>query len=146
MRQEWPRLRKTLSLDFCWRWNWRIIGRSSHLALRKDVSHAANLGTDAAEFLFDAFVAAIHVIDAVEDGLAIGDEGSQHKRGGCAQVGTHDCGRGETGGAAHGGGASIHLDVGAHAHQFLHMHETIFEDVFADLAYTFSLRGEGHVL
>ena len=109
-------------------------------------AHAANLGSDAAQLFFDALVAAIHVIDAVEDGLAIGDQGGEDERGRSAQVGTHDGGRGETRRAAHGGGASIHLDVGAHADQFLHVHEAILEDVFADLAYAFSLRGKRHVL
>ena len=48
--------------------------------------------------------------------------------------------------AADGGGLAIDLDVGAHAHQFLHMHEAILEDVFRDQADAFGLRGEGHVL
>ena len=36
---------------------------------------AFDLGADGAEFFFDVFVAAIDVVDAVDDGLAIGDQG-----------------------------------------------------------------------
>ena len=43
------------------------------LLFTEDVSHAADLGADAAEFLFKVLVAAIEVVDAVEDGFAVGD-------------------------------------------------------------------------
>ena len=37
-------------------------------------------------------VAAVDVVDAVEDGFAVGDEGGEDERGGGAQVGAHDGG------------------------------------------------------
>jgi hypothetical protein len=49
----------------------------SGLLFAEDVSHAADLGSNAAEFLFEVFVAAIEVVDAVEDGFAVGDEGCE---------------------------------------------------------------------
>src|ERR1039457_5136719 len=59
---------------------------------------------------------------------------------------SHDGGSGEAGWTAHGGSAAVHFDVGAHAHQFLHMHEAILENIFADLADALSLGGQRHVL
>jgi hypothetical protein len=52
-------------------------GGGAGLLFAEDVSHAADLGSHAAEFLFEVFVAAIEVVDAVEDGFAIGDEGGE---------------------------------------------------------------------
>jgi hypothetical protein len=43
------------------------------LFFAEDVSHAADLGADAAEFFFEVLVAAVEVVDAVEDGFAVGD-------------------------------------------------------------------------
>jgi hypothetical protein len=43
------------------------------LFFAEDVSHAADLGADAAEFFFEVLVAAVEVIDAVEDGFSVGD-------------------------------------------------------------------------
>ena len=45
--------------------------------LRKHFTDAFDLGADGAEFFFDVFVAAIDVVDAVDDGFAIGDEGGE---------------------------------------------------------------------
>src|SRR5580692_9802287 len=36
----------------------------------EDVAHAADLGAYSAELVFEVFVAAVEVVDAVEDGLA----------------------------------------------------------------------------
>jgi hypothetical protein len=47
------------------------------LLLAEDVAHAADLGAYAAELLFEVLVAAVHVVDAVEDALAVGDEGGE---------------------------------------------------------------------
>ena len=42
------------------------------LFFAEDFAHAADLGAYVAELFFHAFVAAIHVVDAVEDAFAIG--------------------------------------------------------------------------
>ena len=91
-------------------------------------------------------VAAVEMVDAVEDGFAVGDEGREDERGGGAKVRAHDgCGL-QGAFAADCGRASGDGDVRAHADEFLHMHEAVFEDVFGDGAGAFSLGGEGHVL
>ncbi len=50
------------------------VGQHHKLPLAEDVAHAADLGTDAAEFFFDALIAAVDVVDAVEDGFSIRDQ------------------------------------------------------------------------
>ena len=47
---------------------------------REDISHAANLRAHAAQLLLDSLIAAIHVIDAIEDGLSVGYQRSEHQR------------------------------------------------------------------
>jgi hypothetical protein len=91
-------------------------------------------------------VAAIDVVDAVEDGFAVGDEGGEDERGGGAEVGAHDGGGLEFGLAADGGGAALDGDAGAHAVELLDVHEAIFEDVFGDVGGSIALGGEGHEL
>ena len=54
-------------------------GRGGGL-LAQDLADATNLGAYAFEFFFDIFVAAIDVVDPVNDGLAIGNQGGQHQR------------------------------------------------------------------
>ena len=49
------------------------------LLLAEDVAHAADLSSYPTEFFFDAFVAAIDVVDAVEDGFSVGDESGEDK-------------------------------------------------------------------
>src|SRR5690606_896149 len=52
--------------------------------------HAANLGTQQLELLFDALVAAVDVVDAVDQRIAVGNQRRQHQAGRGAQVGGHD--------------------------------------------------------
>jgi hypothetical protein len=56
------------------------------VASRQHVSDAADLGSDGAELFFDLFVASIDVVDAVDDGFAVGDQGCQNQRSAGAQV------------------------------------------------------------
>ena len=119
---------------------------NSGLFLAENISHAADLGADAAEFFFDVLVAAVHVVDAVEDGFAVGDESGEDEGGRGAKVRAHD-GRGlERSFAADSGGPAADGDVGAHAVELADMHEAIFEDVFGDDGGAFGLGHEGHVL
>ena len=50
-------------------------------SLGKHLANALNLSPDAAQFFFDIFVAAIKVVDAVDNGLAVGYQRGEHKRG-----------------------------------------------------------------
>jgi len=45
-------------------------------ALGEDFADAFYLGSDAAQFFFDALVASVDVVDAVDDGFVLGDEGA----------------------------------------------------------------------
>ena len=53
---------------------------------------AFDAGADAAEFVFDAFVAAIDVIDAVDPGGVVGYQAGENERSAGAQVGCGDRG------------------------------------------------------
>jgi len=52
------------------------------------------VGAYVGEFFDDAFVAAIDVVDAVDDGFAGGDQGGKDQTGGGAEVGGLDDGAG----------------------------------------------------
>ena len=55
---------------------------NGHLALiGEDIAEAANLGAHAAQLFLNVFIAAVHVVNAVENGLTVGDEGGQNQRG-----------------------------------------------------------------
>ena len=53
----------------------KVILCSGGGSLGKHISHTFDLGTDATKLLFDIFVAAVNVVDAIDDGFPIGDEG-----------------------------------------------------------------------
>src|ERR1022692_4329681 len=90
--------------------------------LRKHVADAADLGADGFQLFFDFFVTAVDVVDAVDDGFAIGDEGGEDQRCAGAQVTGQDGGGAERGFATDYGAAAFNLNVGAHANQFLRVH------------------------
>ena len=50
------------------------MGRNVYLS-RKELTDAADFSSYGAQLFFDAFVAAIDVINAIDDGLTLGDEG-----------------------------------------------------------------------
>ena len=100
----------------------------------------------ARQFFFDVFVAAVDVVDAVDDGLAVGDEGGEDERGGGAQVAGEDGGGAERSFAADDGAAAFDFDVCAHADQFLGVHEAVLENIFGDDRSAFGLRGQRHEL
>ncbi len=64
----------------------------STLPFPEDFAHAADLGAYAAELFFEALVATVHVVDAVEDAFAVGYQGGEDEGGGGAEVGAHDGG------------------------------------------------------
>jgi hypothetical protein len=49
---------------------------------RKDIPDSANLSPDALQLLFDVFVPAVDVVHAIDDGLPISHERSEHERRG----------------------------------------------------------------
>src|SRR6516164_10225 len=96
------------------------------------VAHAADLCAHAFQLLLDMLVAAVHVVDAIEDRFAVCDEGGEDERCGRAKVGAHDGCSGEGSRAADGGSAAVDFDDGAHADELLHVHEAVLEDVLLD--------------
>src|ERR1035438_1717067 len=92
------------------------------------------------------FVAAVDVIDAINDGLSIGDQRGENERSRGAEI------AGQNGGGAKGSFASdyrpaaFNLNVRAHADEFLGVHEAVLENVFRNDRRAFGLRGERHEL
>src|SRR5258705_9654960 len=107
---------------------------------------AGDVGAYALQLFYYAFVAAIDVVDAVDDGFAVGDQGGEDQAGAGAEVGGLHGGAGELGGAADYGAAAVDGDVGAHADHFAGVEVAILKDSFGDDGGPFGLRGEGHVL
>ena len=50
---------------------------SGELLPAEDVPHAADLSADATQLVFEVLIAAVEVVDTVEDGFAVGYQGSQ---------------------------------------------------------------------
>src|SRR5205807_1926248 len=69
------------------------------------------------QFLLDPFVAAIEMIDTVDDRLAAGNETRDHQRYGSAQIGRHDRRAGQPRYATHQRGGAVDIDIRAHPHQ-----------------------------
>ena len=103
-------------------------------------------GTHGVEFVLDAFVAAIQMVDALHVGRAVRGQTGQHQRGAGAQVRGHDRGAGQTADSAHHGRMAGDLDVRAHAHQLQHVHEAVLEDAFFHHAGAFGQAHQGHDL
>src|SRR6266508_2948921 len=53
---------------------------------RKDLSEPLHLRSYPAQLLFNALIAAVDVVDAIDDGLVFGHQRGQHQRGRGAQV------------------------------------------------------------
>ena len=112
----------------------------------KELTDAADFRSYPAQLFFDTFVAAIDVIDAINDGLAIGNKSSEYQRSRGTQIAGEYGGSGKRGLAANNRAASFDLDVRSHAHEFLRMHEAILENVFGDDRGAFGLSSQRHVL
>src|SRR5689334_21177306 len=93
------------------------------------------------ELFFELLVAAIEMVNAIDDGLALSREPRQHERDGCAEIGRHYRGAGEARHAAHHRRCAMDIDVGAHATELRYMHEAVLEDGLGDHRRPF---GRGH--
>ena len=49
------------------------------LLLAEDLTHAANLSTDAAQLFFNVLIAAIDVVDAIEDAFTVGNQRGENE-------------------------------------------------------------------
>ena len=68
------------------------------------------------------------MIDAVDDGIALGCETCQHQARGCAQVGRNDRRGCQLGNAGANGRVAVELNIRAHPLQFENVLETILEN------------------
>src|SRR5579863_1708543 len=114
--------------------------------LGEHFADAFDLRADSLELLFNIFVAAVDVVDAVDDGFAVGDQGGEDERSRGAEIAGQDGGGAEGSLAADDGAATFDFYVGSHADQFLSVHETVFENIFGDDRRAFGLREQGHEL
>src|ERR1700744_3881198 len=95
----------------------------------KDVAYTANLGAHTTQLFFNVFVAAIHMVDAVENRFAIRNHRCKYERCRGAQIGTHDGRCRKRCLTAYCSRTPIDFDVRAHADKLLYVHETVLEDV-----------------
>src|SRR3546814_1914488 len=84
-----------------------------------ELGHALDLRTERGELALDVLVAAVHVIDAVDEGLAVGGERRDHQRRRCTQIGRHDRRRLQALAAGDHRGIAFDADVCAEPQQFL---------------------------
>src|SRR5438552_15067834 len=99
---------------------------------RKASADALDARPEGRQLLLQRFVAAVEVVDAVDQGLAFGAEAGydQPRRG--AQVGGHDGRALQALDAAHESAVSLDRDIGAQALQLERVHEAILEDRLGD--------------
>src|SRR5450830_2178966 len=88
--------------------------------------NAADLGTEHLQLLFDALITTVDVVDAVDQRVAFSGQGRNHQAGRSPQVGGHDRCAFQAVGTGNDGGVAFDLDLGAHAMQLVHVHETVF--------------------
>src|SRR5581483_3617289 len=100
--------------------------------LGENLSNSSDLRTHAAQLLLDMLVATVNVVDAVHNGLAVGNQRSQHQRSRRPQVGSQHRRRAQGSLPFHDGAVAFDLDIGSHAHQFLRVHEAVLEDILRD--------------
>ena len=91
-------------------------------------------------------VAAIQMVNPVNDGFAIRHQAGNHQAGRGAQVGGHHRGARQARHAGDDGGVALGGDVGAHAVQLGHVHEAVFKNGFGDAAGPFGQGVQGHEL
>src|SRR5579871_2471493 len=110
------------------------------------LTRPADTGSGARQFHFDLLIAPIDVIDAIDDGFTVRGEAREHQRSACPEVARDHLGTGESGRPLDDRLPPFDADIGAHARQFLRMHEAILEDRFRDEGDAFGLGHERHEL
>ena len=97
------------------------------------VLYADDVGADAAQFFFQFFVAAVQMVDPVDDGFTFGNKAGQNQGKRSSQVGCHDLGAVQLFDAADNcRSMAVNIDVGAHPHQFGNVHEAVFKNGFGN--------------
>src|SRR6516225_5736005 len=100
-------------------------------------AEALDRGAAGGELVLQPLEAAVEVIDAVDDGLALGRERGDHERDRSAQIRGHHRRALERAHTLAGGAFAIELDVRAKPHQLLYVHKTVLEDGLGDVRSSF---------
>ncbi len=108
-----------------------------HLA---GIADALDVRANQRKLFFDAFVAAVDVVNAVDRSRVVRDQRGQHQTGARAQVGSGNRRAAQRRGSGDDGEVAVDGDVRAHADHFAGVHEAIFKDRLADLRNAFRLR------
>src|SRR5262249_61879904 len=85
-------------------------------------------GAAGRELVLKPLEAAIEMIDAVDDGLALGRKRRNDERDRGTQIGGHDRRTLERAHALDGGALAVELDMRSEPHQLLHVHEAVLAD------------------
>ena len=72
------------------------------------------------------------MIDAIDNGLSVGDQPGNDQASRSAQICRHDFGARQFGHALDDRGIALNFDAGAHATQLLDVHHPVFEDGFGN--------------
>src|SRR5207248_5051713 len=107
-------------------WPHTPFGPASLAALR----YAADFGAHLSQSFFNAFVAAVNVIDAVDQRFALRSQAGQDERSAGPKVGGLYLGSAQAGLAPHHGAAAIHGDIRAHPQEFKRVEESVLKDGF----------------
>src|SRR5262249_17914598 len=102
--------------------------------------------TEPRQFFFDPFVAAIQMVDALDDALPFRRKSREHKTCAGPQIRGHYICPGQRGASIYVRNSLMDRDVGAHAHQLADMHKSVLEDGFVDRGSPFGLSHQRHVL
>lgn len=98
-------------------------------------------GAEGLKFAVDVFVAAVEVVDALDDGLSFSCEACEDEGSAGTEVGGHDWGAVEFFDAVDDGAGALDGDLSAHAFEFGDVHEAVWINAFGDDAEAW---GEGH--
>src|SRR5205085_6949931 len=82
----------------------------------------------AAQLVLEPLEAAVEVVDAIDDGYALGRERRDHERHRSPQIGCHHRRTFERRYALDGGALTVEMDARAEPREFADMHEAVFED------------------
>src|SRR5438552_16350351 len=89
---------------------------------RFSLRHALDLGAEMPEFLIDALVAAVNVVDTVDFGFAIGCKTSKHEASTRAQITRHHGRAAQPLHAFDNGAVAFERNVGAEPRHFADVH------------------------
>src|SRR5436190_9674846 len=100
----------------------------------------------ATQLFLEPLETAVEVVNAIDDGFALGGKRRDHQRHRSAQVRRHDRRALELRHAFDGGALAIEMDTRAKPRQLADMHETIFENRLGDVRGAARPRHQRHEL